>query len=133
MSNLVLLKAEISSDVFRVYSTMNNKEVADSLNTVDRTRNRTSMTGDEIYNNIDSRADWDALTDVQRGDFLAFCGRDTIDPFASANVETVKRIFGDVSNTVTNLSAARVEAVSRATEINIGFVTEGAVQHVRNN
>lgn len=133
MANLRLLKVEISVDTFRVYSSMSDKEVADSLNNLDRSRNRSSMSGDEVYNSIANRADWDGLTDVERGHFLSFCGRETIDPFASANVETVKKIFGDVSATVTNLSAARVETVSRATEINIGFVREGDVQHVRNN
>lgn len=133
MANLVLLKIEILVDTFRVYSTMSDKEVADSLNTVDRTRPRTSMTGDEVFKNIASRADWNALTDTQKTHFLSFCARDSIDPFAAANVETVKSIFGDASATVTNLQVARQEDVSRATEINIGFVHEGDVEHVRNN
>ena len=133
MANLALLKAEIIVDTFRVYSAMSNEEVADSLNTVDRTINKTSLSGDEVFANIDSRTDWDALTDTQKTQFLAFCGRDSIDPFGSANVELVKAIFGDASATVVNLQAARLEPVSRATEINIGFVREGDVEYVRNN
>ena len=96
---------------------MTDLAAADDMNTAYRTRNRTSMTGDEVFQSIDSRADWDALTADDRLLFTAFCGRDSIDPFASANVELVKSVFGNASATVTNLSAARVEPISRAQEL----------------
>jgi len=133
VANLALLKAEISVDTFRVYSAMDNKQVADSLNTVDRTRNRTSMTGDEVFAAIESQNVWEGLTSEQRLEFLSLCGRDILNPFGNANVNLVKSIFGSGSVTVSNLQSARLEPVSHATEINIGLVREGDVEYVRNN
>ncbi len=133
MTDLVKLKAEISVDTFRVYSVMSNAEVTIRLNTKDRQVNRTEMTGDEVFQSVENQAIWDGLTANQRLEFLSLCGRDIIDPFGAANVNLVKSIFGSGSVTVSNLSAARVETVSRAVEIEIGFVREGDVEHVRNN
>ncbi len=119
-----ILKDEVAIDPLgRGYDAMTDQELVDSLNAVDRQRNRTSMTGDEVFQNIATRDAWDGLTDMQRTQFLAFCGRETIDPFAGANVELVKSIFGNTSGTVQNLAAARVETVSRAVERGLGSIT----------
>ncbi len=101
----------------RGYAAMSDQEAAADLNISYRTRDRSSMSGDEVFKSVASRTDWDGLTDTQRTQFLAFCGRDSIDPFAGANVELVKSIFGDASVTVSNLSAARVESITRAEEL----------------
>ena len=122
MSNA--LKDELATDPLgRGYDAMSDQELVDSLNVADRQRNRTSMSGDEVFQNVASRADWDGLRDTQRTQFLAFFGRDAIDPFAGANVELVKSIFGNGSATVSNLTAARVEIVSRAVERGLGNIT----------
>jgi hypothetical protein len=133
MTDLIALKTEISVDTFRVYSAMDNKQVTDSLNTVDRTENKDSLSGDEVFSAIESQAVWDGLTSEQRLEFLSLCARDSLNPFGAANVNVVKSVFGSGSVTVSNLNAARVRNVSRATEINIGFVREGDVEYVRNN
>ncbi|MHA2085557.1 MAG: hypothetical protein ACXABD_17515 [Candidatus Thorarchaeota archaeon] len=112
----------------RGYAAMTDQEAADDLNTEYRTRNRTSMTGDEVFQSIESQVVWGALTDNQRLEFLSLCGRETIDPFGSANVDLVKEIFGSTSPTVTALAALRVEAISRAVEL--GLPTPVRDKHV---
>ena len=107
----------------RGYSTMTAREATDDLHTVYRTRNRTSMTGDEVAQQADD-AELDALDDGSanntadvKSHWLAFCARQSVDPFAAANVQLVISIFGAGSQTVINLQAARVEAISRAEEL----------------
>lgn len=120
---------------------MTDEEVVDVLNTIHpspntRTRNRTSMSGDEIFQATDP-GEFNGLptgsgnTADDQGHWLAFCGRETIDPFAVANVELVNSIFGDPSATRTNLIAARVESITRAVELGIAFVKVGHVAVAR--
>lgn len=126
------IREELLTDpLTRGYSSMSDQAAADDLNTIYRTRNRESMTGDEVFQSIESQAVWDSLTADQRLEFLALCGRDVINPFGVANVDLVKSIFGFPSPTITNLVAARVEDISRATELGFGFVREGHVQFAR--
>lgn len=77
-------------------------------------RNKTSITGDEMFNAADT-AEQDALQATERQEWLALCGRDTIDPFGAANVALVIQLFGNPSATVTALSALRLEQVDRVT------------------
>lgn len=129
---LEVLVAEIQNDpLTRDYASMTDQEVADSLNTVNRDRNRASMTGDEVFQQIANQAAWDGLTDAQRQLFMAFCGRSEIDPFAAANVNFITSIFGGGSATVTNLAAARVEQISRGVEIGFGVVNVRDVTRAR--
>jgi hypothetical protein len=134
MANINLLNTEVDTDPLgRGYAGMTDQQLADSLNAADRSRNRVSMSGDEVFQSLDSQATWDALTDAARSNFLSFCARDNIDPFGAANVALVTSIFGTPSATLTNLNNARTELVSRATELGIGSVTVGDVQYVRAN
>ena len=116
------LKDELLTDpLVRGYSGMTDPAAADDLNLIypvsPRTRNRTSMSGDQVFQSIESQAIWDGLTANQRLEFLSLCGRDLIDPFGAANVDLVKSIFGDASATVAALATARVENISRAQEL----------------
>ncbi len=127
-----MLRDELITDPLgRDYSGMDDKAAASDLNTSYRVRNRNSISGDEIFHNVASRVDWDGLTDTQRMQFLAFCGRDVIDPFARANVELVKSIFGNSSATVGNLNAVRFENITRAVELGLGVVKVGHVAVAR--
>ena len=110
---------------------MTDAQVSASLHAVNRPRNRTSMSGDEVFLSIASRADWDALTVDDRLLFTAFCGRDNIDPFGGANEELVKSIFGDASATINNLNNARVETISRVTERSLGKAGAGIIKVIR--
>ena len=133
-----ILKDELLNDpLARGYSGMTDAQVADDLNTAYRSRNRTSMTGDEIAQQADP-TEYAALDDGSanntpdtKGHWLALCGRETIDPIAAANVQLVTAIFGGGSVTVTNLQAARVEPITRAQELGLGIVKPGHVEEAR--
>ncbi len=122
------LRTELLTDPLvppRGYSTMSDQEAADDLNTKYRSRNRTSMSGDEVAQQAVSTA-YDALDDGSanntadvKSHWLALCARESVDPFATANVQLVISIFGAGSQTVLNLQAARIEAISRAVELEI--------------
>ncbi len=115
---------------------MTDQQAADDLNTVYRTRNRSSMSGDEIFQ-ATVPGEFNALdtgsgnTPDTQGHWLSFCGRETVDPFATANVQFVQWIFGGGSATVTALQAARVENVSRAQELGLDGVHGGHVRTAR--
>jgi hypothetical protein len=81
-------------------------------------RNKTSLRGDELFNAADI-TEQDALTAAQRSEWLALCGRDSIDPFGAANVALVIQIFGNPSNTRTALLALRVEQVARIVDAGV--------------
>ncbi len=133
-----VLKDELANDpLVRGYASMTDEEAAADLNTSYRSRNRTSMTGDEIAQAADP-AGFNALDDGSenntpdtKGHWLALCGRETINPFANANVQLVIAIFGGGSTSVSNLNAARVESITRAVELGIAFVKTGHVDVAR--
>lgn len=128
--NLVL-KAELTTDpLARGYSGMSDVAAAASLNTVNRSKNRTSMTGDEIFQQT-VPASFNGLSDTLKSQWLAFCGRSALDPFATANVQFVVAVFGAASQTVTNLNAARVTLVSRAQELGLAEILPGHVAMAR--
>lgn len=102
---------------------------AEQLNKVNRTRNRTSMSGRELAASI-INADYDELSDIKKSHILSLSSGDNIDPYGfAANV--IKNIFGPGSQTVVALADARVEDISRATEIGLGVVAPGHVENAR--
>ncbi len=83
------IRDELLTDpLTRGYSGMTDQEAADDLNTSYRTRNRTSMSGDEVAQAA-VPADYDALdtgsgnSKDEQGHWLSFCARDQIDPFGA--------------------------------------------------
>lgn len=102
---------------------------AGQLNALNRTRVRGSMSGDDLFQQTDS-TEFAALTDAKKQLWLAFCGRDSVNP-SGANVVFVQWVFGGGSATVTALNAARQEAISRATELGLPVIREGHVQQAR--
>lgn len=109
---------------------MTDEAVAADLNTVYRTVNKTSLSGDELFAATDS-AEFAALTDHQESLWVSFCGRSSVDPFGASNVAFVQYIFGGGSTTVANLNALRTESVSRAFELGLGSVRPGDVTQAR--
>ena len=115
---------------------MTDAEVLADLQLIRRTRNRTSMTGDEIFiatvpaefNALDNGAS--DLSDKQ-GQWISFCGRETVDPFASANVTFVRDLFGATSETVDNLASDRVENITRLQELGIPAPSEHQISVAR--
>lgn len=131
MANIQLLATELTSDpLVRGYSGMSDEAAADSLNTIDRDQNRSSISGDAAFDATDS-TEFAALSAHKQQLWLAWCGRSDIDPFGSANVAFVQWIFGGGATTITNLVALRKQQVSRATELGIGFVRTGDVSQAR--
>lgn len=132
MADIKTLVDELTNDPLgRGYAGMTDQEVVDSLNAADRSRNKQAITGDDAFQATDA-AEWGTLSDPQRSQWLAFCGRQTIDPFGSANVAFVQSIFGGGSQTVQSLAALRLEAISRAEELGYpGRVRLGHVERAR--
>ncbi len=132
------LKDELANDPLgRGYAGMSDQGATDDLNTSYRTRDRTSMTGDEIAQQADTaeQAGLDNGAVNNTADvlshWLALCARTTVDPFATANVQLVISIFGNPSVTRTNLIAARVESITRAVELGLNIVKVGHVAVAR--
>lgn len=128
--DIAALAAELTSDpLTRIYSGMTDQEAADSLNAVNRTTNKSSMTGDEILNQVDA-GDWAALTDDQRQTVWDVCHLGSVDPFGVA-ATLLTDVFG-ASTTIIALQAARKNNVSRAVELGLGTVLFGHVKQARN-
>ena len=129
--NYNVLKIELDTDpLSRGYANLTSQECADDMNTQYRSRNRTTMSGDEVYNSANT-TELQALTDANFQSFLAFCGRDSLDPFGDINVQTVIKIFGGGSDTISVLQAARVESISRASELGLGRLTASHIESAR--
>ena len=111
------LRAELNDDpLARGYSGMTNAQVVTSLNTVDRTRNRSVATGKEVKDMIQT-ADWDSRTDAQKQTLLSLFARDDLDPFGIDAHIFQEAMTGAVGTSVADLNAWRVEDISRAQEI----------------
>jgi len=124
--NYDVLAAELA---LPAYVAMTDAEARDSLNLVDIVRIKLSMTNKELLAEQDA-GEYIALTDAKKSQWLSLLGADSIDPQGQA-VEIVKDIWGNGSTTMSNLNAARNETISRATELEIGEVSEGDVAFAR--
>ena len=118
MFDETVLSDEIANDPLgRGYAGMTDQQAANSLLAVNRTRNRTTMTRQEVYENIQTSA-LAALTALQVAQ-LNLALSDTVNPFGNA-AQVFTNIFGGGSATITALAAARVESVSRSNELGLG-------------
>lgn len=102
---------------------------ASQLNAVNRTRNKTSLSGNELFTSTDS-TEFAALTDTERQMWVSWCNTDR-DPTNARNISFVNFIFGGGSTTIGNLATIRTEDVSRAVEIGLGVVKAGHVEQAR--
>ena len=132
--DLTALAAAITADALvRGFPAMSNAEVADAFNLKDQTRIRASMSGDEIAMLADD-VEYDALTAAQKSQWLALCGRDSINPaLDGANQHVVQSIFPAGGPTIFALAAARQESVSEAELLGLGTIGEADVWDVRGN
>ena len=103
---------------------------ANQLNAVNRSRNIASLSGDGLFSATDT-VEFAALTEAKKSNWLAFCGRESVDPFGAANVAFVNWVFGGGSTTISSLASLRTESVSRAVELGLGFVQPGHVENAR--
>jgi hypothetical protein len=117
---------EVTNDpLARGYATMTNAEVVADLYTVYRTRPRTSMTGQEVWETT-AYSDFSGKSDGEKAQWLALTANATLDPYGNS-VELAKSIFGAGSETITALANARIESISRVEELGLGVVKEGFV------
>lgn len=131
MADLTALKAEIDTDpLIRGYAAMDDGQVADSLmNTIDRERNRASMTASEVLNAV-VVSDLDAVTAAQQVKFWNLMGIGELNPFG-VEVTILTNIFGSGSATIAALAILRKESVSRAVELGLGSVNVKDVTRAR--
>jgi hypothetical protein len=128
--NVRMLSDELTNDpLARGYGAMTDAQARDSLNTVDRTKNKDLLAGDEMFSATDS-GEWAALTDHKQSLWMDLCGRESINPFGAANLALVTSIFG-AGPTLNALAALRVEDVSRAGELGGGLVSVAHVSFAR--
>ena len=124
------LKSEIETDpLTRGYSGMTDQQIADDLNTVYRTRNRSVMTGKEVKDRIDT-TEWNSRTDAQKQIVLALCNRDDLDPFG-IDAQIFQDEMTGATNTLASLNSYRVENISRAEEVFGAVVTVAAIESAR--
>lgn len=123
------LKDEITGDPLgRSYSGMTNLDLTNSLNTLDRTQDKTSMTASEVYNQIDE-TEFLALTDSQRQEIWDILHLGDVNPFG-LEADRFLAIFTPGA-TITALNAARVTSISRARELGLPFISLGDIISAR--
>ncbi len=122
-----ILEDEIAGDPLgRGYSAMTDQQLLDSLNAVNRSRDRAAMTRREIADTIPNGL-YVALSDVDKSQLLTLFGGESNDgglnPFGFA-MTVIQDVFGPASAAVTALTTARVESISRGEEIGWGVVVK---------
>ena len=126
----VALKAHIDSDPdTRDYVSLDDGEVATSLNTAIKVRNKASMSGSEVLQSVDT-AEFIALSDTQENRLWGLLGLNSLDPFGQ-EAQAMIKLFGGGSDTITNLQAQRVENVTDGVFYGFGTVLEGHVTKAR--
>ena len=121
---------EITNDpLARGYATMSAEEVVADLKTEYRTRNRSSMGGQEIWE-LTVFTDFSALTETQQTQWLTLTSNDSLNPFGNS-VELAKSLFGVGSATITALANARIENLSRAEELGLKKVDPEDIEECR--
>jgi len=122
MSNRAL-ENEIAGDPLgEGYASMTDDQLLVSLNAKTRTRNLTSIDGRTVRDRVDN-AEYDALTDAKKQQFLTLTAVEDLDPFGMA-ANVIKGIFGAGSTTLSNLAGMRTESISRSQEIGWGPVVK---------
>ena len=130
---LQALKTELTTDPLgRGYAGMTNTQVVTSLRTANRTVERRSVSGSQIYNAIVPSEFSTLLATQQQLVRDVFGLGDTIDVRTGTNARAVMlAAFGAGTTTRANLIALVQETISRAAELGLGDVREGDVARAR--
>lgn len=124
-----ILKDELANDpLTRGYASMTDETAADDLNSVYRSRDRTSMTASEVLNAVDN-AEYTALANAAKDRLWQLLGIGDLNPFG-VEATLMQSIFG-AGATITALAAARVESITRAQELGLSPVKVGQVEEAR--
>jgi len=103
---------------------------ATEINAVNRSRNKTLMTGSEILNNVDA-SEWGTRSADQKQVVWDVVHLGDINPFGVEATLITAAFDGAGGVTLAALGAARVESISRATELGLGRVVVGNVIEAR--
>ena len=103
---------------------------AGELNAVNRTKPKSSMSGSEIINAVDT-AEWGTRTADQQQVVWNVVHLGDVNPFGVEATLIQNAFTGAGGVTVTALAAARAPAASRAVELGIGFIYPTHVTHAR--
>lgn len=128
--DFLTLKTEINTDPLgRGYSGMTDAEVATSLNVIDRPSDRSTVSTGEILAAIEPTA---FPVDGKKQAYLqTLLATDEI-PLGSTNIrDALASIFSGELPTLNALAALQTELISRAMELGLRQVREGAVAHAR--
>ena len=115
-----------------------NAHTLSVLHLANRSRNRVSMSGEELAGLI-NQSEYRALSEVQKDRLQAWIDKDNFDPFSL--IEEVLKgffarsafmsMFNAQSPTLLAFVNARVETISRVTEANLGRVKMGHIEETR--
>jgi len=131
MVDFVKLKAEITTDPLgRGYASMTNVQVVDSLNTVNRTRDRIIVPSHEVFEALDF-GELKALAAADRQIVLGLLAMGDVNLKGPNLRAAFGTIFGAGPTTRANLVALQTEPVSRAEELGLGNVETRDVTRVR--
>ena len=118
MANYAALKTELMSDpLARGYAGMTHQQAADSLNTANRTQDRSRMESTEVFQAI-VVAEFNALTERQKSNIMGILGFGVVDPFGK-EADVFVDHFGAGSSTIQALAGLRRKSVTRAQELGI--------------
>lgn len=124
------LREEITGDPEGIgYAGKTDAEVLALLTALTRERNRTSMSGSEVLNAIDS-VEYLALSGTEQDKVWQVLHLGTLNPFG-VEATLLSSVFGGGSATIVALAAARKESISRAQELGLGRVREGDIARAR--
>ncbi len=102
---------------------------AGELNAVNRTLNRPTMTGSEVFNSV-VKSEFNALSDTDQRRVWDILHLNQLNPFG-LEADLFLDLFSAGSATIIALQALRKDAVSRAVELGLGFVNFGDVETAR--
>ena len=106
------LRDELLNDPSGIgYSSMTDLEAVTALNLANITKTRKSISGSELFGYTDA-SEYTALSDVQKQQWLALCG---IDSVTKSAVPLIKSLFPNSSTTWANI--IKTETISRAQEL----------------
>ncbi len=111
---------------------MNDLEVANRLNVVDREVDVKMVTGQSLFEAV-KPSEYLALTSEQRGTLHMLVGMGNILVNGMNTKAALLAMFGAGSVTRANLAVLQRQDVSRAQELGLGIVYEGHIQGVRAN
>lgn len=125
------LKAEIDNDpLARNYAGMTDDQlVADSLNAVTDTRDRSVIPAHEVFEAM-VPTDMAALTDEEKGRLRTLLAMGSVNIQGGNTRSMLGGIFGGTA-TAANLVALQSESVSRAANLGFPVITEADVARVR--